>query len=87
MKVNVTFPKLYLQLPDSLANGTEERQYLNLLNDVLKTGDFRQTRNSKTWSKFGKTLEFDLSKGFPLLTNRKVFFAYNFRGVIIFFKR
>jgi len=71
--VNVTFQKLYLQLPDHW-QPCEERQYLNLLYDVLTTGDFRQTRNSKTWSKFGKTIEFDLSKGVPLLTSKKCFF-------------
>jgi dihydrofolate reductase/thymidylate synthase len=72
-QVNVSFQKLYLKLPDHW-KWCEERQYLDLLNDVLTTGDFRQTRNSKTWSKFGKNLEFDLSKGIPLFTTRKSFF-------------
>ncbi len=80
-EINVTFQKLYLTLPDHW-QWTEERQYLNLLNDVLTTGDFRQTRNSKTWSKFGKTLEFDLSKGFPLLTSKKCNFFGAFQELL-----
>jgi dihydrofolate reductase / thymidylate synthase len=82
-EVTVTFQKLYLQLPDHW-QPCEERQYLNLLYDVLTTGDFRQTRNSKTWSKFGKTLEFDLSKGFPLLTSKKSFTRGIFEELIFF---
>lgn len=70
--VNITFKKLYINLPNHWFP-TEERQYLNLLNDVLTTGHFRQTRNSKTWSKFGKTLEFNLNR-FPLLTSKKCYF-------------
>lgn len=84
-KVNVTFEKLYLQLPDHWQD-CEERQYLNLLADVLTTGDFRQTRNSMTWSKFGKTLEFDLSKGFPLITTKKMFVRGIFEELIFFLK-
>lgn len=80
-EVNVTFQKLYLTLPDHW-QWTEERQYLNLLNDVLTKGNFRQTRNSKTWSKFGKTLEFDLSKGFPLLTSKKCNFFGAFQELL-----
>jgi dihydrofolate reductase/thymidylate synthase len=45
-----------------------------MLNDIITTGHYRKTRNEYTYSKFGKTLEFDLSKGFPLLTTKKVFF-------------
>lgn len=64
----------------------EETQYLYLLDEILREGHFRQTRNSKTWSLFGKSLTFDLQKGFPLLTTKKVFF----RGVVeelLFFLR
>ena len=56
----------------------EEQQYLLLLKDIIDNGDIRQTRNAKTYSVFGKRLEFDLSNGFPLLTTKKVFV----RGII-----
>lgn len=55
-----------------------ERKYLSLLKKVLDEGNYRNTRNSKTWSIFGKKLEFDLNEGFPLLTTKKVFF----RGIV-----
>lgn len=51
----------------------EEDKYLDLLYQILKTGHYRQTRNEFTYSVFGKTLEFDLSQGFPLLTTKKMF--------------
>jgi dihydrofolate reductase / thymidylate synthase len=82
-KINVTFKKLYLTLPDHW-NNCEERQYLNLLNEVLTTGDFRQTRNSKTWSIFGKRLEFDMNKGFPLLTTKSCFTRGIFEELMFF---
>lgn len=50
----------------------EELEYLNLLKDLYKNGHKRQTRNAITYSSFGKTLEFDLSKSFPLLTTKKM---------------
>ena len=63
-----------------------EQQYLDLLKDILDNGHFRQTRNSKTWSLFSKQLEFDLSKGFPLLTTKKVFFRAIFEELLYFLK-
>ncbi len=50
----------------------EELNYLKLLNDLIEKGHKRQTRNAITYSSFGKTLEFDLSKSFPLLTTKKM---------------
>ena len=85
--IETKFTKFYKgEIPLQLGQNKEEQQYLDLLEDIIKTGHFRQTRNSKTWSKFGKTLEFDLSKGVPILTTKKVFF----RGVceeLMFFLR
>ena len=56
----------------------DETRYLNLLTNILKTGDERQTRNAITYSTFGSNLEFDLSKGLPVLTTKKMFI----RGII-----
>lgn len=53
---------------------TEEQQYLDLMKDLLISGTKTLTRNGYTYSKFGKTLEFDLRNGFPLLTTKKMFF-------------
>lgn len=51
----------------------EEMQYINILKNILNTGNFRQTRNAKTLSLFGATMEFNLTNGFPLLTTKKMF--------------
>ena len=64
----------------------EEKHYLDLLYDILQNGDFRQTRNAKTWSLFGKTLEFNLSEGFPLLTTKRMFFRGVFEELLFFLK-
>jgi thymidylate synthase len=49
------------------------RQYLDLLADVMKNGTDRPDRTGTgTRSVFGRQLRFDLSRGFPLLTTKKV---------------
>ena len=50
-----------------------ENQYLTLLNNILKTGTQKMTRNGYTKSLFGKELNFDVSNNFPLLTTKKMF--------------
>ena len=49
-----------------------EYEYLNLLTDVMN-GDFKGDRTGTgTYSQFGRQIRFDLSKGFPLLTTKKM---------------
>lgn len=57
-----------------------EYQYLDLLKDVLKNGQWKISHSTgvKLKSVFGRQIRFDLSKGFPLLTTKKVFS----RGII-----
>jgi thymidylate synthase len=50
-----------------------EQQYLQMLRATLETGECRNTRNGITYSKFFKTISFDLADGFPLLTTKKMF--------------
>ena len=50
----------------------EEKSYLTILKDLVNLGHKRQTRNAITYSQFGKTLEFNLAKSFPLLTTKKM---------------
>src|SRR3990170_5765492 len=58
-----------------------EYQYLDLLKDILKNGTDKPVFNNPgvtIKSVFGRQIRFDLSKGFPLLTTKKVFL----RGII-----
>ena len=50
-----------------------DKQYLDLLKDILENGVEKETRAGKVKSLFGKQLRFDLKEGFPLLTTKKVF--------------
>ncbi len=57
-----------------------EYQYLNLLQDIVDNGAWKISHSTgvKLKSVFGRQIRFDLSKGFPLLTTKKVFS----RGII-----
>ena len=57
-----------------------EYQYLDLLQDILDTGFEKHEFNSGIALKsvFGRSMRFDLSQGYPLLTTKKVFI----RGII-----
>ena len=51
------------------------RQYLDLLQDVFENGISSEDRTGTgTISSFGKMMEFDLTKGFPLLTTKRLSF-------------
>lgn len=49
------------------------KQYIKLINDVLKDGINKNDRtNTGTVSLFGYQMRFDLSEGFPMVTTKKV---------------
>ena len=57
-----------------------EYQYLDLMEDIMKNGKWKISHSTgvKLKSVFGRICRYDLSKGFPLLTTKKMFT----RGII-----
>lgn len=52
----------------------DEQGYLNLLEDTMKNGEYRKTRNGYVYSQFGNMIVFNnVSKCFPLITTKKMF--------------
>ena len=50
-----------------------EQNYLSTMFEIILKGESRATRNGVTKSLFNKTISWDLQKGFPLLTTKKMF--------------
>jgi dihydrofolate reductase/thymidylate synthase len=55
-----------------------EQQYIDLLKNIMENGVRRNGRNGETISIFKNDMTFDLRKGFPLLTTKKMFL----RGIV-----
>ena len=63
----------------------DERQYLNLINKILKEGDIKNNRTGiDTFSLFGEQMIFDLEYSFPLLTTKKTAFKSILRELLWF---
>jgi thymidylate synthase len=49
-----------------------DKQYTDLLQDILDNGVNKQTRNGEVLSVFGRQIRHNMSDGFPLLTTKKM---------------
>jgi len=87
-KVEVTFAKYCKKelYNESVNQNYEEKQYIDILRNIIQTGDYRKTRNANTYCVFNKTMTFDLSRSFPIITTKKVFFRGVFEELIFFLK-
>lgn len=55
-----------------------DKEYCNLLKEILDFGRYKYSRAGETISLFGKTMRFDLQDGLPLLTTKRVYY----KGII-----
>ena len=62
----------------------EEKQYLDVMKSILYKNNIKDSRNSTVISQFGEKLVFDLRKGFPLLTTKKMPFKTILRELLWF---
>lgn len=63
-----------------------ETQYIDLLRDVLESGEESRGRNGVTKSLFSRNLKFDLRDGFPLITTKKVPFKSIVEELLMFLR-
>ncbi|RHW42343.1 thymidylate synthase [Neobacillus notoginsengisoli] len=65
----------------------EENQYLDLCKKILETGAKKEDRTGTgTYSIFGQQMRFDLQKGFPLLTTKRIPFRLIVSELLWFLK-
>lgn len=63
-----------------------DKQYLDLLQDILDNGVYKETRSGAVRSVFGRMLRFNLQEGFPILTTKKVFTKGIIHELLFFIK-
>ena len=63
-----------------------DKQYLDLLQDILDNGTYKKTRAGYVKSVFGRMLKFNLKEGFPILTTKKVFSKGIIHELLFFLK-
>ena len=70
-----------------LSNETDEKQYLDLVKDVIDNGSWKTGRNGRTKEVFGRMLRFSLSDNkLPLLTTKHVSWKTVLKELLFFIK-
>ena len=73
--------------PSHLAEPHDERQYCNLVWDILEKGSLEQSRNGPTLSVFGAAMHFSLANDtLPLLTTKRVAWVTCLKELLWFIK-
>jgi dihydrofolate reductase len=65
---------------------SDENQYLQLVKDIMENGEAKEGRNGQVLSMFGPQHVFDLQKGFPLLTTKRMFFSGIIKELLFFLR-
>lgn len=71
---------------DEVSFNSVDTVYLSALKNILDNGSLRKTRNSKTISKFGLNMEYDISTNLPLLTTKRVYWSGVIKELLWFIK-
>ena len=82
--VTETLTTLYKVYQPTYHQNKAELEYIRLLNDVLKEGQWTESRNSRVKSVFGERMVFDLKDGFPLLTTKRMGYKTILRELLWF---
>lgn len=65
----------------------EEHQYLDLIKDIINNGSIEESRNGKTYTKFGNMMKFSLKNGkMPILTTKQLAWRVCFEELFWFIK-
>lgn len=67
--------------------GHEEEQYLNLIKEIIRRGEYEHSRNGAALSLFGYSMRFSLADGtVPLITTKKLAWKTCFRELMWFIR-
>lgn len=64
----------------------QEISFLSKIQNTLSFGEKRNSRNGTTFSTFGASIQFDISKSFPLLTSKKMYWKGIVQELLWFLK-
>ncbi|KRX08365.1 Thymidylate synthase/dCMP hydroxymethylase domain [Pseudocohnilembus persalinus] len=72
--INKNYQGQYLHTGNELGVQHQEFQYLNIIKDLIDSGNVKEDRTGVgIKGKFGNLMRYDLEKSFPLLTTKRVF--------------
>ena len=82
--VTETLPVVYKVYQPIGHQNKSELEYIRLASDILREGQWSESRNSRVKSVFGERMIFDLKDGFPLLTTKQMGYKTILRELLWF---